>query len=307
MLFSELAKLYLEDKESGRKKVRLNTLEGYKSAMNSHVLPKWGQREVASISYEDVQEWVDSFPEGIAAERSYKVLRQCLRWGIAKRVIAIADPTVGIDVPEPQKRGSDRVLKPGELNQLLYKCVGQVWEAMVWVQATTGLRRCEAAALTWGDIDLRAGVVHVTKGRHVVNGETYVWGTKTESSTRDVPIPHFAVLHLRNLKKKLKASADDLLCDLRPDAISRRFRAWCKSHGFDGATLMRLRHTWATLAVQAGVPIEVVARQLGHAGLELAYSTYVTRSLDILRAGQKRFAELILKAAPKGRLEAMFA
>lgn len=38
MLFSELAKQYLEDN-----------------------LPKWGAREVSSISYEDVQEWVDRF------------------------------------------------------------------------------------------------------------------------------------------------------------------------------------------------------------------------------------------------------
>lgn len=301
MLFSELAKIYLDDKANGRKAVRLNTLAGYESAINRHLLPRWSQVEVESVTYDSVQSWVDSFPEGRGAMKAYKCLRQCIRWAISKRLVVMADPTVGVEVPKPRKRHA-RVFRAGELNQMLYKCRGEVWEAAVWVQANTGLRRCEMAALTWGDVDLRSGVVHVTKGRHVVGGKTYVWGTKTEASTRDVPLPHFVVLRLRQIKRELRARSDELLCDLRPDAMSRRFRSWCNRNGFRGMTLMQLRHTWATIAVQAGVPIETVARQLGHTGLELAYTTYVCKSIDLLRAAAKAFADFVLRAAPDTRL-----
>ena len=304
MLFSELAGLYLADKRDGRKAVRANTLEGYESAIRNHLLPRWGQAEVETICFDAVQSWVDSFPDGRGAEKAYKTLRQMLRWAISHRIVTMADPTIGVEVPKPTRR-EQVTLTDKQLNRMLYACAGEPWEAVVWCQACLGLRRCEACALTWGDIDLRSGVVHVTKGRHVVGGIVFTWGTKTPKSTRDVVLPRFAVERLREIRREKRARADELLCDLRPDAISRRFRSWCRRHGFAGMTMMQLRHTWATLAVRAGVPIEVVAMQLGHTDITMCYARYVQRSLDVFRSAQKRFAELVLRAAPPTRLDAV--
>ena len=81
MLFSELASMYLDDKRNGRKAMRANTLEGYQSAITNHLLPRWGQAEVETISFEDVQSWVDSFPEGRGAEKAYGATSTCaLAW-----------------------------------------------------------------------------------------------------------------------------------------------------------------------------------------------------------------------------------
>lgn len=299
MLFKDLFDLYFTDKRDGRKAVRLNTLEGYASAWRTHVGPEWGGREVESIEYDDVQKWVDSFGPG--AEKSYKLLRQVVRWGISKRIVVMADPTVGIEVPKPPRRPAP-ALSDKQLNRLLYACKGEPWEAVVWCQACLGLRRCEAVALTWGDIDLRGGVVRVDKGRHVVGGRCYVWGTKTEKSTRDVVLPRFAVARLREIKRELRARNDELLCDLRPDAISRRFRSWCKRNGFAGMTMMQLRHSFATISVKAGVPIEVIAMMLGHTDISMCYQRYVQRSVDVFRAAQKKFSDVVLRAAPIDRM-----
>ena len=305
MLFSELIAEYTLAKTEGKhhtKVVRRNTWEGYESAIRLYVEPKWGQAEVGSVTYDDVQSWVDSFPDGRGAEKAYKTLRQMIRWAIAKRHVIMADPTIGVEVPKPHKRESV-TLSDSQLNRMLYACRGEAWEPVVWCQACLGLRRCEAVALTWGDIDLRSGVVHVTKGRHVVGGQVFVWGTKTPKSTRDVVLPRFAVERLREIRRERRARADELLCDLRPDAISRRFRSWCRRNGFAGMTMMQLRHTWATLSVRAGVPIEVVAMALGHTGIEMAYERYVSRSVDVLRVNVRKFAELVLRAAPESRLQ----
>ena len=301
MLFCELAKMYLADKRNGRKAVRPNTLEGYTSAINNHLLPRWGRVEVETISYDSVQSWVDSFPEGKGAEKAYKTLRQMVRWAISRRLVTMADPTIGIDVPKPRKRDA-RVLNDKQLNRMLYKCKGEPWEAVVWCQACLGLRRCEAVALTWGDIDLRSGVVSITKGRHVVGGKVHVWGTKTPKSTREVVLPRFAVERLRAIKRERRARADELLCDLRPDAISRRFRSWCRRCGFAGLTMMQLRHSFATIAVRAGMPIEVVAMMLGHTDIRMCFERYVSRSVDVFRVNIRRFADLVLRAAPDTRL-----
>jgi integrase len=305
MLFSELIVEYTLAKTTGAhhtKVVRANTWEGYSSAIRLYVEPRFGQGEVESVTYDDVQAWVDSFPEGRGAEKAYKCLRQMVRFAITKLRLRIADPTVGVLLPEHSRR-EGKVLDDRQLNRMLFEMRNEPWEAVVLCQATLGLRRCEACALTWADVNLGTGVVSVTKGRHVVGGKVFTWGTKTKKSTREVVLPWFAVERLREIKRERRALNSELLCDLRPDAISRRFRSWCRSHGFVGFTMMQLRHSFATIAVKAGVPIEVVAMMLGHSDLRMCYERYVCSSESLFRSAIKRWAGAVLGSAPRSRLD----
>ena len=254
------------------------------------------------MTYDDVQAWVDSFPEGKGAEKAFKCLRQMVRFAITKLRLRVADPTVGVLLPEHARRDV-RVLDDRQLNRMLYEMRGEPWEAVVLCQACLGLRRCEACALTWSDVNLGSGAVSVTKGRHVVGGEVMTWGTKTKKSTRSIVLPWFAVERLRELKRERRARGSELLCDLRPDAISRRFRSWCCRHGLAGMTMMQLRHSFATIAVKAGVPIEVVAMMLGHSDLTMCYTRYVQSSESLFRSAIKRWAGAVLDAAPRSRLD----
>ena len=63
--FAEAARLYMEEKGRTR---RANTVEGYRSALNRHVLPRFGALDVSEIDADDVQEWVRSFDLPGAAE-----------------------------------------------------------------------------------------------------------------------------------------------------------------------------------------------------------------------------------------------
>lgn len=56
MLFSDAAAEYMTDK---RKRLRATTLEGYRSAIRCHLMPQWGEREIETITFEEVQDWVD--------------------------------------------------------------------------------------------------------------------------------------------------------------------------------------------------------------------------------------------------------
>lgn len=77
MLFSDAATEYMDDK---KKRLRATTLEGYRSAIRCHLMPMWGKREIDSISFEEVQDWVDGFALPGAAEKAYKTFRQIYRW-----------------------------------------------------------------------------------------------------------------------------------------------------------------------------------------------------------------------------------
>lgn len=291
MLFEDAATAYIDAK---RKKVRANTLAGYESALRCHLLPRWKGMELEAIRQEDIQAWVSDMSYG-AAGKALKTLRQILRWAIRTYRLRIFCETDGVELPEAPIR-EEHTLSAKELRRCTLAWQGEEWEPVALVQSACGLRPCEASALTWGDIDMRTGEVHVTKGRHDVGPHTYIWGTKTKKSRRTVVLPRYALERLRELRRSMRPAKSDLLCSLRPSAIYRRMARWFRRHGYDMCA-ERLRHTWATLAVAAGAPIETVAMEMGHAGLEMCYTRYLARSTDVFRTAQKRFGDALLSAA----------
>lgn len=96
MLFANAVEMYLEDKS---KRLRGTTIEGYESAVRCHIMPAWGGREIASITFEELQAWVDSIPKPGAAEKAYKTFRQIYRWILRRKQLRIWDVTQGIELP----------------------------------------------------------------------------------------------------------------------------------------------------------------------------------------------------------------
>ena len=97
MLFSTAAAEYMDDK---KKRLRATTIEGYRSAIRCHLMPKWGKRDIESISFEEVQDWVDGFALPGAAEKAYKTFRQIYRWVLRRRQLRIWDVTQGVELPK---------------------------------------------------------------------------------------------------------------------------------------------------------------------------------------------------------------
>lgn len=137
MLFSEAAAEYMADK---RKRLRATTLEGYESAIRCHLLPAWGGREMETITFEEMQEWVDSFVRPGAAEKAYKTFRQIYRWALRRHQLRIWDVTQGVELPK--KPTAHRPTLTAEQERVTLKAiVGQPFEAAVLLGAALGLRR----------------------------------------------------------------------------------------------------------------------------------------------------------------------
>lgn len=137
MLFSEAVTEYMADKG---KRLRATTLEGYRSAIRCHLMPMWGKREIESISFEEVQDWVDGFDLPGAAEKAYKTFRQIYRWVLRRHQLRIWDVTQGVELP--QKPTVRRPTLTAEQERMTLKAiVGQPFEAAVLLGAALGLRR----------------------------------------------------------------------------------------------------------------------------------------------------------------------
>lgn len=269
MLFSDAVDAYWADKS---KRLRGNTLEGYASALRRHVLPAWGDREVESITHDEVQAWVDSLPSYGSAQKAYKTFRQVYRWTVRRVQLRIWDVTQGIELPQaPVVRRP--TVTAAEEQRTLRGIVGQPWEAVVLLEAALGLRRCEACGLDWSDVDWRTGWVHVQRGAHWVGGEVVEYATKTKLSDRWLKLPRWALSRLRQIRGGRRSGR--VRGDLAPHQIAGRFRRHCRRRGLPWVPMTCLRHSWATISLEAGAAIEDVSVALGHSTVDTCIQHYL--------------------------------
>lgn len=277
---------YLPEKKAKRAE---STVAGYDSSMRLYVLPRWGECEIDDINPDDLQEWIDSFDQLGAAEKAFKCLRQIIRWWTKKKRLQVSDPTMYVEVTHRNNYTPD-VLDAAEVSEMLRALWGHWTEAVVICAVTLGLRRGEACALEWSDINLKTGEVKISKSRQYVNGNIITVKTKTEKSTRSCFLPKFARQRLR----QIKGSKHGLLAgDVSPDKIARAVKAQCKKKCAPYVSMTNMRHTWATLAVEAGIGIETVAMMLGHTEITTAYNHYIVPRKSICQDAQKAVEKLI--------------
>lgn len=290
MLFEDAASRYLAAKGA---RLRATTIEGYESAVRRHLMPRWAGTRLEDIDPDAIQAWVDSFELPGAAEKAYKTLRQIIRWSIRKLRVRMWDPTTAeVELPRrPAYR--PRVLSAREERTLLRGVYGAPFEAVVLCAAALGLRRCEACALEWGDVDFRSGRVHVARGAHVVRGEEVVTPPKTALSDRVLVLPAFALRRLRQIAAGRRRGR---MCAMRPDQVARALRSWCRRRSLPWVPMQSLRHSWATISIGHGVPLEDVALCLGHSSQDTCYEHYLVRTGEICRRASRGYAEAIMAA-----------
>lgn len=267
------------------KQLRECTLNGYESAWRVHIKPAFGDWELNTIKAREIEKWIVSFPTSGVAKKCWAVLRTILRTAVKYDYLE-NDPTTKVTPPPKREKYIPDTLSKQEVHDLIKGLKGSPVEAWILVAATTGLRKEESAALFWSDIDLDSGAVIVNKGAQWINGREIFNPPKTLTSYRTVYLPDFALQRLRTLYKVLQLKQDArLIGKFHAGSIGQKYKRDCIKRGLPYVPPRNLRHTWATIALEEGLPLSIVSRCLGHYDVSTTARYYISpRKEDLIQA-----------------------
>jgi integrase len=239
--------------------VRYSTWVSYEGHYRLHISPLLGGMIVGRIRPDDVRRLIRRLVETKSAATARKVITT-LRIGLNRlvRERALQDnPAAHVALPR-EDHEPVRALSPEDAARVMEAISGDPLESLYVLLLGSGLRLGEAVALTWRDVDLDAGFVSIRVSK---------------TRIRATPINEEAAEALRQHRSKTPRYGLDEPVFLGP-RTKERLRASTVSHAFprllEKASLPRmtvhqLRHGHATLLLAQGVPMRVIAEQLGHA------------------------------------------
>lgn len=257
------------------------TTEAYKPVFR-RLTARFGAEALEAVETRDVSAYLQTLAAQGYARRTVQMYRDMLgqiySYAIGEGLTKY-NPVDHAVMPRGLSAGT-RGIAPDEAIEAVREGVGLPFGLFAAVCLYAGLRRGEALALRYEDVDRAAGVIHVTKAVEYINNNPHLKEPKTKSGRRDVDL-------LDPLAAAIPKGSGYLFADengdlLTKEAYNSRWNRYCSQIGYK-ISAHQLRHGYATLLYEAGVDDKDAQEQLGHANIELTRNTYTH-----IRAGQRR-------------------
>lgn len=271
--FGDLAEAW----HAGNPKWSATTRARNRSVLDNHVLPTWKDAKVADIDHEGVQAWVNELPgAGGTVRKAFGVFASVMDLAAVRKCIPVNGFRGSVELPK-QALAPRRYLDHSQVRTLAEKA-GDDGRTIVLVLAYCGLRMGELSGLRVGDVQMKRRRLLIERSVTEVNGKLE-WSTPKDKERRSVPVPKFVMDEIETLIED-RADDDQVFTSARGEVLRVRNmrRAWfdaaAENAGIKGLTPHELRHTAASLAVQAGASVLAVQRMLGHSKPSITLDVY---------------------------------
>ena len=258
------------------------TAYGYRGMIENYLKPQLGEIRLQKLTARDIQQYYTWLmgekklsPNTVI--KHHNLLTNTLNAAERQEYIT-KNPMRAVSPPKKRQREA-KFYTPEQLGILLDKAVGTRLELPVFICAYLGLRRGELCGLRWGDVDLEHQTITIENTRTQAGKKEIEKGTKTASSTRTLYLPDTlcdmlkaAREHQQACRAEYKNAYDDndyvvVMEDgrpFRPNYLSELFGKFLADNDLPKIVLHELRHTFASLSNQAGIPAYNIGKALGH-------------------------------------------
>lgn len=304
-----------------------STLYGYKKIMNNHIIPHLGHISIGDLRPNQVAKFYKNLKAGgrrdskdfggrLSANTVNKihiVLGAMLQDAVNQGLIPDNPARDGIKVKPPTRRQireeapEETLWTPDQLRDFLAwdRDIKEDYLYPLWVLiALTGMRRGEVIALRWRDVDFRKMSVSIRRSADSVVSKA-VKTTKTSTSrviaVDSVTLAVLQAYRAQRSKLGIEFVAPDAFIfgtlnnELRsPNDLTARWTRLIRAAQGDiedlpFVTLKGLRHTHATLMLQAGENPKVVQERLGHSDIQTTLNIYSHVTPTIQQESVNRF------------------
>jgi len=288
--------------ESYKNTIKPNSQQSMEGIVRLHILPVFGDYKLDKLTtpiiQQQVNKWADKANKGEkGAYANYSFLnninRRILQYGVTMQAIQ-HNPARDVIIPRKQQNKEHKVkfFSNQELKQFLdyldnldLSSYENFFDYVLYkTLLASGCRIGEALALEWSDIDLKKGIISISK---TLNRYQETNTPKSKAGLREVDIDTATVTLLKEYKKRQQIQAWQLgrsesivftpfttkyayACLLR-----KRLQSHFKAAGVPDISFHGFRHTHATIMLYAGIEAKDLQYRLGHSNISMTLNTYV--------------------------------
>lgn len=297
--YNELVKIWWD---SYKNTVKPNTRQSMDGLVRVHLLPVFGDYKLSKLTtpilQQQVNKWADKANKGEkGAYANYNFLnninRRILQYGVTMQVIQ-HNPARDVIIPRKQQNKEHKIkfFSNQELKHFLdylenldQSSYENFFDYVLYkTLLATGCRIGEALALEWSDIDLKKGIIIISK---TLNRYQETNTPKSKAGLREIDIDKATVSLLKQYKKRQQVQSWQLgrsegivftpfttkyayACLLR-----KRLQSHFKAAGVPDISFHGFRHTHATIMLYAGIEAKDLQYRLGHSNISMTLNTYV--------------------------------
>lgn len=288
------------------------TAQGYEDILKLHINPELGSLRLDQITPLHVQNLIT---KKLGSEKAngkgrlstqtvlhiYRVIGQVFAYAKRLQVLA-ANPCECLKAPKVERKEA-KALTEEEIQTLLKNVAGTRLYLPVKVALGTGVRRGELLALTWKNVDLKNGVIHVTQALSETRAGIQ-FKTPKNGKPRAIYIPSHLAQELARYRKEQQQTRlrlgpayrdQDLVFPAfdgspwKPSLLSGAFANAAKKTDITGLTFHTLRHTSISQLLMKGIPLKVVSARAGHKTIAITADIYG----HLLPGGDEKAAEVL--------------
>lgn len=324
MTLKDYLALWLE--HESKPNIKRSTYLCYKNRIEKLILPYLGEKILQELRPRDVDAWLKTIAKlGYARSTlgdAKMILAMALKYAIYPAELIRTNPAVGFAVPKSVQR---KVIKRTVIAPEQFAAIpkNHRYYPVIKLLYHTGLRISEALGITWDDINLATGEIHVIRQRVSLG---YFETPKTATSARIFYADAMLLAYLKTLKaaqardemrlgKSYQIAYEDtqhgrtcvvlpkkmqpmdglerrsLIC-IRPDGTTYKHSGVAAALSKLGLNAHSFRHTHATRLIEAGAkPVDVAAR-LGHADASITQNIYTHDTTEMQHETARIFEEI---------------